>query len=169
MSIFFLATETCWCERSKSCYAIWFVSLFKFNFLPNFRFQLLHQDPNWLFMELSWINRLKSSRFSLLHQNLDCTKVRKLILMMTQFSNLIFCVANGLASPMNVLIESPIVVVGYSIEFFYFDSCITILMSRNALKVFSFKTRRSSKKCFSVSTGLNSSIKVSIELKSILS
>ena len=120
MSIFFLATEICWSERYKSCYAIWFVSLFKINFLRNFRFQLLHQDPNWFFMKLSQISRLKSSRSFLLHQNLDCTKVRKLILMMTYFSTLLFCVATGLASPMNVLIESPIVVVGYSIECFFF-------------------------------------------------
>ena len=166
MSIFFLATEACWCETSKKCYAFWFILLFKFNFLRNFMFQLLHQDPNWIFMKLSQINRLKSGPFRLLHQNLDCTKVRKLILMMTCFSNLIFCAATGLVSPINVLIASPIVVVEDSIEeFFYFDSCIAILMSGNALMVFSFESRRSSKKIFSVSTGLNSSIKVSIEKK----
>ena len=117
---FFLATETYWCERSKKCYAIWFISLFKINFLRNFRFQLLHQDPNWLFMEFSKTNRLKSSRFSLLHQNPDCTKVAitDVNTDLTCSSNMIFCVATDLVSVIKISIKILTIVEDDSIERF---------------------------------------------------
>ena len=51
---------------------------------------------------------------------------------------------------------------GFNWEVF-FDSGIEVLMSKNALKVFSFESHRFSEYCFSLSRGLISSTEVSFE------
>ena len=120
MSIFFLATETWWSESSRSFFELWLISIFKLNYLGSFRFDLLHQDFNRIFLELSQINRLKSSRFFLLHQKPGCTNVPKTDFHteFTESSNLIFCVATRLVSPINVSVDSSILVEKGSTEKF---------------------------------------------------
>ena len=76
---------------------------------------------------------------------------------------MIFCVATGLVSPINVSVGSSTVVEEDSIEKFIFYSCIEVLMSKNALKVISFEQLRFSEYCFSLSRGLISSTEVSFE------
>ena len=72
MSIFFLATETWLSESSRSFYEFWLISRFQLNFLGIFMFDLLHQDFNRVFLELSQINRLNQiNRFSFSHQRVD--------------------------------------------------------------------------------------------------
>ena len=72
MSIFFLPTETWWSEGSKKCNDIWFISIFQLDFLGIFWFDLLHQDFNRIFLELSQINRLNLiNRFGFSHQRVN--------------------------------------------------------------------------------------------------
>ena len=73
-----------------------------------------------IFFELSQINRLKFSRFFLLHQKPVCTKVPKndFHTELTESSNLLFCVATRLVSPINVSVESSIIVEKGSFEKF---------------------------------------------------
>ena len=119
-------------------------------------------------LELWQISRRKSSRMCFLHQNSDCTKVSK-----TDFHGDLIFKLYILRSYRFGFSHQRVnrKLYNYSGEFdwrfFYFDSCITILMSGNAQMVFSFESRRSSEKCFSVSRGLIFSIKVSIEKKII--
>ena len=59
-------------RKFQRCYEFWFISIFYLNFLGIFRFDLLHQDFNRVFLELSKINRLNQiNRFGFSHQRVN--------------------------------------------------------------------------------------------------
>ena len=91
-----------------------------FQFPRNFQVWFVASRFHSIFLELSQINRLKFSRFYLLHQKPGCTKVPKngFHTELTESSNLLFCVATRLVSPIKVSVESSIIVEKGSFEKF---------------------------------------------------
>ena len=81
-------------------------------FPRNFQVWFVASRFHSIFLELSQINRLKFSRFYLLHQKPGCTKVPKngFHTELTESSNLLFCVATRLVSPINASVKSSIII-----------------------------------------------------------
>ena len=104
-------------------------------------FDLFHQNPQSITLELWRINRLKSNRFSFLHQNLDCINVQSSKNWLWWWPNLI--------SKLDILCSyrfgfshqrysrSPYSCRGgFDWEVFAFDSCIKSLILRKRSGVF---------------------------------